>query len=200
MVDMQSAPENADDPSSSMSSLNTVVGADNIELEIDIDNQAMGDEGSLYKVLRSAVTATLGVSVIDKNVPVELYVRVVGSDDSQQLNHEYRGKDKPTNVLSFPAIDPHEIQSVCERSVVGGPPLLLGDIIIAAPVIVEEAAAQKKTVEDHLSHMAVHGVLHLIGYDHVDDQDAIVMEDLERKILKSLGIADPYQNEFNHDG
>ena len=113
----------------------------------------------------------------------ELTIRVVDNDESQTLNSQYRGKDKPTNVLSFPSDLPEEVGLN-----------LLGDIVICAPVVAAEAEQQNKTPDAHWAHMVVHGVLHLQGYDHIDEHEAQVMETLEIKILAGLGFADPYQD------
>ena len=114
----------------------------------------------------------------------ELTIRLVASDESQQLNHEYRGKNKPTNVLSFPFEAPPEV-----------PIPLLGDLVIAVPVVAEEAREQGKTLDAHWAHMVVHGCLHLLGYDHIKDDEAEIMENLEREILAGLGFDDPYSEE-----
>ena len=111
-------------------------------------------------------------------------VRIVDEAESQALNASYRDKDYPTNVLSFPA-----------EAVEGLPPELqdeLGDLVICAPVVSREAGEQGKQTADHWAHMLVHGTLHLLGYDHIDDADAAKMEALERKILADRGISDPY--------
>ncbi|WP_286236782.1 rRNA maturation RNase YbeY [Neptuniibacter halophilus] len=114
----------------------------------------------------------------------EICIRVVSPEESQQLNRDYRDKDKPTNVLSFPFEVPE-----------GVPLSLLGDLVICAEVVAEEAQAQKKALFDHWAHMVVHGCLHLIGFDHINDAEAEEMEDLERQILASIAIADPYRDD-----
>ena len=112
----------------------------------------------------------------------EITVRFVGNEESQTLNHEYRGKDKPTNVLSFPFECPPEV-----------PLNLLGDLVICVPVIAAEAAEQHKQIGDHYAHMMIHGTLHLLGYDHIEEADA--MEQLEIALLAKLSIDDPYQDD-----
>ena len=106
----------------------------------------------------------------------ELTIRIVDEAESQALNRDYRGKDKPTNVLSF-----------------GGDEGVLGDLVICAPVVAREAIEQNKTLREHWAHMVVHGCLHLQGYDHEIEADAQKMEAREIRILKSLGFPDPYQ-------
>lgn len=113
----------------------------------------------------------------------ELVIRIVDAKESAALNEQYRGRSGPTNVLAFPA----------------GPmpagPALLGDIVICAPVVTSEADEQGKPTEAHWAHIVIHGCLHLVGFDHVADQDAEDMEARERALLADLGIADPYPGE-----
>ena len=116
------------------------------------------------------------------NQPAELVIRLVDEEESRQLNAQYRGKDKPTNVLSFPFEAPSCVESGH-----------LGDLVICVPVVRREALEQHKKEADHWAHMVVHGVLHLRGYDHQNDTQAQAMETLERKILATLGVRDPYQ-------
>ena len=116
------------------------------------------------------------------NQSVELVIRVVDQQESRQLNSRYRGKDKPTNVLSFPFVAPAGVSSHH-----------LGDLVICAPVVKREAREQNKRETDHWAHMVVHGVLHLRGMDHQTEEQANGMEELEKQILARLGIADPYQ-------
>ncbi|MEM9232994.1 MAG: rRNA maturation RNase YbeY, partial [Pseudomonadota bacterium] len=101
----------------------------------------------------------------------------------QVLNRDWRGKDRPTNVLSFPAEDFPALEGV---------PTPLGDIALAYETCVREATEKEISVEDHLAHLILHGILHLLGYDHLMDEDAAEMEGLERRLLARLGIADPY--------
>lgn len=113
----------------------------------------------------------------------EVCICIVSPEESQQLNNDYRGKDKPTNVLSFPFEAPPEV-----------PVSLLGDLAICADVVASEAQEQGKPLRNHWAHMTIHGVLHLIGYDHIKDADAEAMEALEVEILASLDIPNPYEN------
>jgi probable rRNA maturation factor len=113
--------------------------------------------------------------------PGELAIRIVDTDEGRALNRDYRGKDYATNVLSFPAELPPGVALP-----------LIGDLAICAPVVLREAAEQAKRPRDHWAHLTIHGVLHLLGHDHIDDAEAKVMEALETRILAGLGIADPY--------
>ncbi|GLQ74987.1 rRNA maturation RNase YbeY [Vibrio penaeicida] len=123
---------------------------------------------------------------LDKTIPLfqpqaEVTIRIVDVEESQQLNHEYRGKDKPTNVLSFPFEVPPGIEMD-----------LLGDLIICRQVVELEAKEQDKNATSHWAHMVVHGSLHLLGYDHIEDEEAEEMEALETEIMQSMGFEDPY--------
>ena len=113
--------------------------------------------------------------------PAELAIRIVDLDEGRALNRDYRGKDYATNVLSFPAELPPGVALP-----------LIGDLAICAPVVLREAAEQAKQPRDHWAHLTIHGVLHLLGHDHIEDAEAHVMEALETRILAGLGIADPY--------
>lgn len=115
----------------------------------------------------------------------ELSIRIIDEKEMQALNFEYRKKHKATNVLSFPAHMPEGFAL---------PVPLLGDIVICAPVIVAEAKAQGKTLEAHWVHMLLHGILHLLGFDHQTDKQAEVMEKKEVEILSQLGFSDPYKD------
>jgi probable rRNA maturation factor len=126
-------------------------------------------------------------TALKEKIPeAELTIRIVDKTEMTELNHTYRQKNKPTNVLSFPFEMPEELTEETP---------ILGDIIICAEVIEEEAMTQKKSLEAHWAHMVVHGTLHLLGYDHEQDQDADIMEAEEIKILQALGFNNPYQIE-----
>ena len=117
----------------------------------------------------------------------DLAIRVVGTKEGRALNHHYRSKDYATNVLSFPAELPDGLPKGVKMP-------LLGDLVICAPVVTREAKEQKKPLAAHYAHLTVHGVLHLLGWDHEDETEAVCMEQLEREILASLGIEDPYRD------
>lgn len=112
----------------------------------------------------------------------ELTIRLVDEDEGRELNRIWRHKDYATNVLSFPADVPDEFLDIP----------LLGDLVICVPVVEREAAEQGKTPEAHWAHLVIHGCLHLLGYDHIDDAEAEEMESLERDLLAELGYPDPY--------
>ncbi|MDO6559508.1 rRNA maturation RNase YbeY [Paraglaciecola chathamensis] len=114
----------------------------------------------------------------------EITVRIVDKEESQDLNHTYRGKDKPTNVLSFPFEAPPGLSLN-----------LLGDLVVCASVVADEAKEQHKALADHWAHMIVHGALHLLGFDHITDDEAQQMEAVEVIILKQFSIDDPYQDQ-----
>ncbi|WP_240223114.1 rRNA maturation RNase YbeY [Rheinheimera hassiensis] len=123
----------------------------------------------------------LEAAILPFQAEAEVTVRIVDHAESQQLNFDYRSKDKPTNVLSFPFQCPPGIELP-----------LLGDLVICAPVVAAEAAEQHKSLLAHWAHMVVHGSLHLLGFDHINDDDAEQMEAEEVTILQQLGITNPY--------
>lgn len=120
-------------------------------------------------------------TALELEEPYELTIRIVGQDESRQLNREYRGKDYATNVLSFPFEAPPDVDVA-----------ILGDLAICAEVVRKEAEEQQKDEAAHWAHMVIHGTLHLLGYDHIEDDDAEHMEALEIRVLASFGIPDPY--------
>ena len=130
-------------------------------------------------VQRSLVAARPGIAAAS-----EVSVRIVGADEMQALNSEYRQRDAATNVLSFPG---GEIEGLPADA-----PRMLGDIVICADIVNDEADQQGKSRDAHWAHMLVHGTLHLLGYDHQDDVEAAEMEDLEKGVLRQHGLDDPY--------
>ncbi|MEJ6077374.1 rRNA maturation RNase YbeY [Vibrio sp. 1-Bac 57] len=156
-----------------------------MELYVDLqlateDQQALPDLAQLEKW----ISTTLLAASDEMRDDAELTVRIVDSEESQQLNHQYRDKDKPTNVLSFPFQNPPGITLP-----------LLGDLVICKQVVEKEAMEQQKALTSHWAHMLVHGTLHLLGYDHIDDDEAEEMESIETKLLIELGFSDPYLSE-----
>ncbi|MBD1564122.1 rRNA maturation RNase YbeY [Vibrio sp. SA48] len=123
----------------------------------------------------------LNKAVTPFQTQAEVTIRVVDVQESQQLNREYRGKDKPTNVLSFPFEAPPGMEID-----------LLGDLVICRQVVEQEAQEQNKPLLAHWAHMVVHGSLHLLGYDHIEDDEAEEMESLETEIMLDMGFEDPY--------
>jgi probable rRNA maturation factor len=156
-----------------------------MELFVDLQIATSSDESipaqaDIEHWVQTAIAA--GSSVAREEA--ELTVRIVDNDESQQLNHQYRNKNKPTNVLSFPFQNPPGITLP-----------LLGDLVVCKNVVESEALEQNKTLTEHWAHMLIHGTLHLLGYDHIDPQEAVEMESLETKLLIELGFADPYLSE-----
>ncbi|OHU85739.1 MULTISPECIES: rRNA maturation RNase YbeY [Pseudoalteromonas] len=115
----------------------------------------------------------------------ELTIRIADEKESQELNHQYRGKNKPTNVLSFPFEAPAGIELP-----------LVGDLIICPQVVKAESIEQEKSFHEHFAHMVIHGCLHLLGFDHINEKDAEEMESLEKEFLAQLGISDPYRDDL----
>ena len=163
-------------------------------LEVAIDADEEWDSSRSWETLaRNAAEAAIAESAFPQLAmskrPVEISVLMTGDEKVRELNAEYRQKDRPTNVLSFPMSDAEELR---DTNVVG-PELLLGDIILARGVCEVEAAEKGVTVEDHATHLIVHGTLHLLGYDHDGDDEASDMEAREIRALERLGIANPYE-------
>jgi probable rRNA maturation factor len=157
------------------------VGA--VEVALLLEAGDWGDETVWRRLAERAVAAA--VEVADLDAPSGAELSLVLTDDAaiRVLNRDHRGKDKPTNVLSFPGFDVDE-----------APGPLLGDIVIAWETVAREATEEGKSVADHFSHLVVHGMLHLFGYDHEAADDAEAMEAEERRVLARLGIADPYRD------
>lgn len=162
-----------------------------VKVDLRVDCKAWKDAlPDVKKTVEKAVRAAWKAgNTGDFALPVknaEVSVMLTNDDAVHALNREYRGVDRPTNVLSFAALDDEDEPIV--------DPMLLGDIVVAFETTEREAAEQNKTLAEHFFHLIVHGVLHLIGYDHVEDADAEVMEALETKIMVENGMDDPYES------
>jgi len=163
-----------------------------LEIAIDADGE-WDSSGPWDQLVRRAAEAAIAESAFPQLTtverPVEISVRMTGDEQVQALNSEWRGKNKPTNVLSFPLADKDELQTTNLADV----ELLLGDIILARGVCEAEAAEKGVSMQQHATHLLVHGTLHLLGYDHHDDDEAADMEEREIRALNRLGIANPYE-------
>ena len=165
-------------------------------LEIAIEADSEWDSSSGWKSLveraaQSAIAESAFPQLAAGPRPVELSVRLTSDEQVRELNAKWRAKDKPTNVLSFPMAELNELESAAAE----GPELMLGDIVLARGVCTAEAADKAIPVEQHAAHLIVHGTLHLLGYDHQDEDRAADMEGREVRALARLGIADPYAGE-----
>lgn len=162
-----------------------------LEIAVEADEE-WDSSRSWESLVRDAAEAAIAESAFPQIAtairPVELSVRLTGNEEVRALNGKWRGKDKPTNVLSFPMLDEPELL----YANVAGPEMLLGDIILAHGICRNEAAEKGVSFEDHASHLLVHGMLHLLGYDHIDGDAAEDMETREIRALNRLGIANPY--------
>jgi probable rRNA maturation factor len=154
-----------------------------MEVDINVAAEAWESVDGLERLTRDCVEASLAESGAEPAVGCEISVTFCDDAEIRELNAEWRGKDKPTNVLSFPTPGPLSAR------------LLLGDVVIAYETVAREAAEQEKSLRDHAAHMVIHGFLHLIGYDHETAAEAEEMEGLERRIASRLGLRDPYAGE-----
>jgi len=163
-----------------------------LEIEIEADEEWDSSSTDWSLLVRRAAEAAIAESAFPQRAqaerPVELSVRLTGDDEVRALNSEWRGKDKPTNVLSFPMAHEDDLTA----TTVVDQELLLGDIVLARGVCEREAAEKDIPVERHATHLVVHGTLHLLGYDHHEDDQAEDMEQREVRALARLGIDDPY--------
>ena len=150
-------------------------------IELDLQLATEASDLPAEAQLRRWVELTLRQRTADS----ELTIRLVDAEEGQELNRTYRHKDYATNVLSFPAEVPDGLLDIP----------LLGDLVICVPVVEREAREQNKALEAHWAHLVIHGCLHLLGYDHIDDEEAEEMEGLERQLLAELGYPDPYRDD-----
>ncbi|HEX8447123.1 MAG TPA: rRNA maturation RNase YbeY [Sphingomonas sp.] len=148
------------------------------------DWQALAD-----RAVNTALRHSPHAALVDMAVLVEISVRFTDDAEVQALNASYRGKDRPTNVLSFPMVEPDLLPTLADSD---DGEILLGDIVLAAGVCLREAADKGVPMETHATHLIVHGTLHLLGYDHIDEAEGDAMESVERTALAAIGIDDPY--------
>lgn len=154
-----------------------------VDLQWAVDEQEIPSVGQAHKWVRAALQGELLYQ------PVEMTIRIASPEESQQLNCDYRGKETPTNVLSFEFEQPPGLVDLGEELP------YLGDLVICAEVVAQEAQEQGKSLEAHWAHMIVHGTLHLQGFDHIEDDEAEEMEALEIQIMQKLGFDNPYQDD-----
>ncbi|ABV88455.1 rRNA maturation RNase YbeY [Shewanella pealeana] len=147
-----------------------------LDVQVAVEGFELPSQAELELWVKTALRDTMSEA--------ELTIRIVDVEESQELNMTYRGKDKPTNVLSFPFEAPPGIELP-----------LLGDLVICAAVVEQEAIDQNKPLLAHWAHMVVHGCLHLLGYDHIEDVEAEEMESLETQLIESLGYINPYKEQ-----
>ena len=140
----------------------------------------------------AALALTPYAALADAAPMVEIAIRLTDDAEVQALNRDFRGKDRPTNVLSLPQVQADLLETLANSD---DGEILLGDIVLARETCAREAAEKRISLEDHATHLMVHGTLHLVGYDHMDDAAAAAMEALEVKALASLGIANPYADQ-----
>lgn len=169
-----------------------------IEIALIHEEPWSGDEDSweviATRAARAAIERTPHGPLLTTPASIEISVRLTSDDEVHALNRQYRQKDKPTNVLSFPMVQ-EDLLEVTANTDDGE--VLLGDIVLAEGVCAAEATEKGISVADHATHLIVHGTFHLLGYDHMDDNEAEAMEALEIRALLSLGLADPYGDRDN---
>lgn len=178
--------------------LNDVESAEDLCADDSMDEEQ--PENGVYIDLQIAVADTKNLptaeelqryaeaAILPRKPYAEMTVRIVEEDESYELDLEYRGKDRPTNVLSFPFEYPEELPEECCGA-------LIGDLVICKAVVEREALEQHKPLAAHWAHMIVHGSLHLLGYDHITDEEAAIMEPLETQTMLNLGFEDPYKDD-----
>lgn len=148
--------------------------------------------GLAARAAKAAITASYHADLLARNFEMELSIKLSDNAEVRTLNNAYRGKDKPTNVLSFPQIQPDLLETLANTD---DGEALLGDIILAYETCRDEAAAKNISISTHVTHLIVHGSLHLLGYDHENEIDAGLMENCEINALATLGIANPYSEQ-----
>lgn len=165
-----------------------------IDVELDIGvlwGSSDFGQSEVEKAIDAAVRFAAIPELADPVVPVSVSVKLSDNAEVHALNREWRDKDKPTNVLSFPMLDDEEIDALLAGTY-AAPEIMLGDIILAYEICVTEAEEKNIPIAHHATHLVIHGMLHLLGHDHIEDDEAESMEGLEVKALASMGLHNPY--------
>ena len=171
-----------------------------IDVELDI-GVVWGNKDFGQREVEKAVDSALRLAAIpelaDPVVPVSVSIKLSDNAEVHALNQEWRDKDKPTNVLSFPMLDEEELDALLTGTY-DAPEIMLGDIILAYEICATEAAEKGIPIAHHATHLVIHGMLHLLGHDHIEEEAAELMEALEVKALASMGLHNPYDDKFDH--
>lgn len=171
-----------------------------IDVELDMGvvwgNSNFG-QSEVEKAVDAAVRFAAIAELADPIVPVSVSIKLSDNAEVQALNREWRDKDKPTNVLSFPMLDDAELDALLTGSY-DAPEIMLGDIILAHETCAAEAKEKDVPIAHHATHLVIHGMLHLLGHDHIEDDEAELMEALEVKALAYMGLHNPYKDEIDH--
>jgi len=171
-----------------------------IDVELDI-GVVWGNKDFGQREVEKAVDSALRLAAIpelaDPVVPVSVSIKLSDNAEVHALNREWRDKDKPTNVLSFPMLDEEELDALVTGTY-DAPEIMLGDIILAYEICAVEAAEKGIPIAHHATHLVIHGMLHLLGHDHIEEEEAELMEALEVKALASMGLHNPYDDKFDH--
>lgn len=171
-----------------------------IDVELDMgvvwSNSDFG-QSEVEKAVDAAVRFAAMAELADSVVPVSVSIKLSDNAEVHALNREWRDKDKPTNVLSFPMLDDEELDAVLNGTY-DAPEIMLGDIILAYETCVAEAKENDIPIAHHATHLVIHGMLHLLGHDHIEDDEAELMEALEVKALASMGLNNPYNDQIDN--
>lgn len=171
-----------------------------IDVELDMGvvwgNSNFG-QSEVEKAVDAAVRFAALDEIADPEVPVSVSIKLSDNAEVHALNQEWRDKDKPTNVLSFPMLDDAELDALLAGTY-DAPEIMLGDIILAYETCAAEATEKDIPIAHHATHLVIHGMLHLLGHDHIEDEEAELMEALEVKALASMGLPNPYTDQIDH--
>lgn len=163
-----------------------------LEIELSVEDRRFADAiPELPAFVRQVLETALAEADARAHIPPEVGVRLVDDPTIRALNARFRGHDRPTDVLSFPTLEPAAVAA----ALAADHPVPLGDIVVSYDTVARDAAGLGRPFADHLAHILVHGLLHLLGHDHEEDEEAARMESLERRILARLGLSDPYADE-----